>query len=79
MTSREFNQQVSRAKRAAKDGPIIVTDRGKPSLVVMTHEEYVRITGKEKNILEMLAMPGMEDIEFDPPKIDLKLRDLDFD
>lgn len=79
MTSREFNQQVSRVGRAAKDGPVIVTNRGKPSLVVMTHEEYVRITGKGKSILEMLAMPGMEDIEFDPPKNDLKLRVPDFD
>ena len=79
MTSREFNQHVSRVGRAAKDGPVVVTKRGKPSLVVMTHEEYLRITGKGKSILELLAMPGGEDIEFDPPKIDLKLRVPDFD
>lgn len=79
MTSREFNQHVSRVARAAEDGPVVVTKRGKPSLVVMTHEEYLRITGKGKSILELLAMPGGEDIEFDPPKIDLKLRVPDFD
>ena len=79
MTSREFNQDVSRAKRQADDGPVIVTDRGEPAYVLLTHAEYVRLTGTGKNLLEMLAMPGMEDIEFDPPKIDLKLNVPDFD
>ncbi|MEZ5923132.1 MAG: type II toxin-antitoxin system prevent-host-death family antitoxin [Hyphomicrobiaceae bacterium] len=79
MTSREFNQDVSRAKRSADGGPVIITDRGEPAYVLMTHSEYVRLTGTGKNLLEMLDMPGMEDIEFDPPKIDLKLRVPDFD
>lgn len=79
MTSREFNQDVSRAKRQADDGPVIVTDRGEPAYVLMTHAEYVRLTGTGKTLLEMLAMPGMEDIEFDPPKIGKIYRDIDFD
>ena len=79
MTSREFNQDVSRAKRQADGGPVIVTDRGEPAYVLMTHAEYVRLTGTGKNLLEMLAMPGMEDIEFDPPKIGKIYRDIDFD
>jgi prevent-host-death family protein len=79
ITSREFNQDVSRAKRAAAKGPVVITDRGKPAYVLMTHEAYQRLSGKGKSILEMLAMPGMEDIEFDPPKIELKLRIPDLD
>jgi prevent-host-death family protein len=79
ITSREFNQDVSRAKRAAAKGPVVITDRGKPAYVLMTHEAYERLSGKGKSILEMLAMPGMEDIEFDPPKIELKLRIPDLD
>ncbi|MFO1170208.1 MAG: type II toxin-antitoxin system Phd/YefM family antitoxin [Hyphomicrobiaceae bacterium] len=79
MTSREFSQDVSKAKRQADEGPVIVTDRGEPAYVLMTHAEYERLMGKGKSILELLAMPGGEDIEFDPPKIDLKLRVPDFD
>jgi prevent-host-death family protein len=67
LTSREFNQDVSRAKRAAKKGPVIVTDRGRPSHVLLSIEEYRKLNGKPKNILELLAMPGVGEIDFEPP------------
>jgi hypothetical protein len=28
MSSREFNRYISRAKRAANRGPVVITDRG---------------------------------------------------
>ena len=34
-TSREFNRDVSAAKRAAANGPVIVTDRGQPAYVLL--------------------------------------------
>ena len=40
LSSREFNQDTSRAKRAAKRGPVFITDRGRPSHVLLTAEEY---------------------------------------
>ena len=48
LSSREFNQDASRAKRAARNGPVFVTDRGRPSHVLLTIEEYQRITGKRR-------------------------------
>ena len=38
LSSREFNQDVSRAKRAANEGPVIITDRGTPAYVLMRHD-----------------------------------------
>jgi prevent-host-death family protein len=70
ITSRDFNQDVSRAKRAADDGPVIVTDRGGPAYVLLRYDAYRKLTGKRQNILEMLRQPGVEDIEFDPPRLD---------
>ena len=35
MSSREFNQNPSEAKRSAEDGPVIVTDRGQPAFVLL--------------------------------------------
>ncbi len=67
MTSREFNQDRSRLKRAARKGPVFITDRGEPALVVMSIEEYRRITEKKKTIGELLSMPGIEKIELDLP------------
>ena len=73
MTSREFNQDTGRAKRAAKKGPVFITDRGRPAHVLLTIEEYQKLSGKKKSILDMLAMPGVADIEFEPPRLDGKL------
>jgi prevent-host-death family protein len=70
MTSRQFNQDTSGARRAAADGPVFITDHGTPSHVLMSMEEYRRLTQHGGNLLETLAMPGGEDIDFDPPKLD---------
>ena len=68
LSSREFNQDTSRAKKAAADGPVFITDRGKPAHVLLNIEEYRRLSGRRRNIIDALAMPGIADIEFDPPR-----------
>jgi prevent-host-death family protein len=79
LSSREFNQDTARAKRAAGDGPVIITDRGKPAHVLLSFDQYRELSGKEKTIGELLSMPGMEDIEFDPPRLGSELvRPADF-
>lgn len=69
MSSREFNQDTSGAKRAASEGPVFITDRGKPSHVLLSMEEYLKLANKSSNIIETLAMPGGEDIDFEPPQM----------
>ena len=70
LSSREFNQDTSRAKRAAKKGPVFITDRGRPSHVLLTAEEYERITSGQKSIADLLAMPEAAEVEFEPPAFD---------
>jgi prevent-host-death family protein len=81
LTSREFNQDTSRAKKAAQSGPVIVTDRGKPSHVLLSIEEYRRLTGATRNLVDILAMPAdAGDIDFEPPRLDgalVRAADLD--
>lgn len=80
LSSREFNQDTSRAKKAAQKGPVFITDRGKPAHVLLSIQEYQRLTNKGRSIVDMLAMPrGTEDIEFDPPRLNIKLKPADFD
>lgn len=69
ISSRTFNQDASGAKRAAQSGPVVITDRGRPSHVLLTIEEYRRITGDEASIVDLLAAPGLADIPFDPPRM----------
>lgn len=66
LSSREFNQDTGRAKKAAFQGPVFITDRGQPAHVLLSIEEYRRITGHRRSILDALSMPGLADIEFDP-------------
>lgn len=68
LSSREFNQDASKAKKAAKDGPVFITDRGRPAHVLLTFEEYKKISGGRTKIADLLAMPGVEDIELEIPQ-----------
>ncbi|MCP8900215.1 type II toxin-antitoxin system Phd/YefM family antitoxin [Gilvimarinus xylanilyticus] len=63
VTSREFNQHASEAKRAAANGPVFITTRGKPAHVLLTYEEYQRLTGGSRSVADLLAAPGAEDVE----------------
>ena len=66
LTSREFNQDVSRAKRAANKGPVFITDRGRPAHVLLTIEAYDAIAQQQRSLADSLAMPDAADVEFDP-------------
>jgi prevent-host-death family protein len=68
-SSREFNQDTSRAKKAARKGPVFITDRGRPAHVLLSIEEYRKITAKQESILDLLAMPEADQIEFEPPRL----------
>ena len=69
ISSREFNQHVARAKRAAREGPVIITDRGRPAYVLMRHETYRRLSRRGPGILALLSHPESEDIVFEPPRL----------
>jgi PHD/YefM family antitoxin component YafN of YafNO toxin-antitoxin module len=69
LSSREFNQDTSRAKRAAKRGPVFIADRGRPSHVLLTAEEYQRITSGQKSITDLFAMPEAAEVDFEPPRL----------
>ena len=67
------------AKKAAEAGPVFITDRGKPAHVLLSIEEYQRLTGAQSSIIDMLGMPpGIEDVDLEiPPMRDLA-RSADF-
>jgi prevent-host-death family protein len=65
LSSRDFNQDTGRAKKAASAGPVFITDRGKPAHVLLTIEDYQRLTGKRRSVVDALAMPGLSGTELD--------------
>lgn len=78
LSSRELNQDVARAKKAAKSGPVFITDQGKPAHVLLSIEEYQRLTKQRRNIADSLAMPDVADIEFEPQRVTIETRPADF-
>lgn len=71
MSSREFNQDTSGAKKAARQGPVFITDRGTVSHVLLTIDEYRKLTGRPMSVAEAVGHPESEDIEFDIPRVDI--------
>ena len=69
LTSREFNQDVARAKRAANQGPVVITDRGRPAYVLMRHDTYQRLAGRGQGIRDLLSHPQGENVAFEPPRL----------
>ena len=69
ITSRTFNQDASGAKRAAQNGPVFITDRGKPAHVLLSIEAYRRLTGQRESIIDLLADPEAAEVSFEPGQL----------
>ncbi len=66
ITAREFNRDVSAAKRAADNGPVTITDRGTPAYVLLTAEAYAELTDT-RSIVDWLRCD--DDIVFEPARL----------
>ncbi len=64
LTSREFDQDTNRAKKAASVGPMFITDRGVTAHVLLTFGDYNRLAGEKGTIADVLFCPEAADIEF---------------
>ena len=67
-TSRQFNQDAGGAKKAAKAGPVFITDRGQPAHVLLSIEEYRKLTGDQMTLGAALAQADAPDFEFEAPR-----------
>ena len=77
ITSRELNQDLGRAKRATLEGPVFITDRGRPAHVLMSYADYQKLSGQRRSILDALTMPGLSEIDFEPPKTGIAAKPAD--
>lgn len=64
VTSRELNQDVSRAKRFALVEPVFVTDRGRPTHVLISIDAWRQLSGERETMAQLLAAPP-GDMPFD--------------
>jgi hypothetical protein len=80
-SSRDFTRDVSAAKRAAMDGPVFITDRGRPAFALLKIDDYYRMAGKAApSLLEVMdGIPGGEGFDFDPPKLGIQIQAVNLD
>lgn len=76
MSAREFNRDVSAAKREANDGPVVITDRGEPAYVLLSIDDYRRMGDKAPSLVDRLSMDDEPEIEFHPVCLELEVPDL---
>lgn len=67
LSGRELNQDLGRAKRATRNGPVIITDRGRPAHVLLSFDEYKRLTSKMRTLGDLLAAPRADDVDLPLP------------
>jgi prevent-host-death family protein len=80
ISSREFNQDAGGAKKAAENGPVVITDRGRPAHVLLRFEDYQKLLSAGPSLLEALAQKEEGDFDFAPPRLgDDISRSVDFD
>ncbi len=71
MSSREFNQGTGDAKRSARSGPVYITDRGRPSHVLLSYDHYRQLVDGRPNLVDMLCgTPGVGDVDLQIPVLD---------
>ncbi len=77
ISSREFNQDTSGAKKATRQGPVFITDRGKPAHVLLSIEDYQKLTGLNADIVDLLVMPEAAEIAFETERAVITHRPVD--
>lgn len=78
VSSRTFQQNASEAQKAARAGPVVITNRGRPAQVLLSYEAYQRLSGQRRNIVEALAMPDLANIDVEFPAMQNLPRPADF-
>lgn len=76
VSAREFNQDLAAAKRTATSEPVIITDRGQPSHVLLSFEQYRRLTVDQKSIVDWLSADDEVDLHTETANIALLVPEL---
>ncbi|HEY4407808.1 MAG TPA: type II toxin-antitoxin system prevent-host-death family antitoxin [Xanthobacteraceae bacterium] len=69
LTSREFNRDPRGAKKFARQGPVVITVRGRSAHVLLTIEDYRRLGAGSMSLAEALAQPSEADFDFAPQRV----------
>jgi len=82
-SSREFAHDLARVKRAAHEGPVFITDRGRPTYALMLVDEFHRLAtpnGAPRSLLDVMdSLPSTAGIDFEPGTLPGMVQGADLD
>ncbi len=62
----EFLRNTSEATNAADKEPVFIMERGRATHVLLKFSDYQRLIREHRNMAELLSVPDMADIDFEP-------------
>ena len=82
-SSREFAHDLARVKRAAQEGPVFITDRGRPTYALMMIDDFHRLATSDqagRSLLEAMdSLPSTAGIDFEPAVLPGLVQSADLD
>ena len=81
ISSREFAAEPLKVKQLAQDGPVVVTNRGRPELVILRYDRWRALVPNDvpEDLAEALADEFAGDLELVVPRLELEPRQVDLD
>lgn len=76
MAAREFNLDVSVAKREPVHGPMCITDRGEPTFVLLAIHEHRCFTETDADLVARLSMDDDDAVGFAPLNLEPRIAEL---
>jgi PHD/YefM family antitoxin component YafN of YafNO toxin-antitoxin module len=69
LSTQEFSRNADAAARAAQEGPVFITDRGRTVHVLLNFSDYQRLVKEHRNMAELLSIPEIAaEVDFDPAR-----------
>lgn len=79
-SSRDFSRDMKAVKKAAAEGPVFITDRGRPAYALLKIEDYHKLANeKPKSLLDVMDAVGGGNFEFEPPVLTGQVQPADLD
>jgi PHD/YefM family antitoxin component YafN of YafNO toxin-antitoxin module len=79
MTGAVFNQNPSKAKKEADKRPLVITDHGEASYVLVRYSDFEANWRKPRTLYEALRDARTScDKDFDPDRVDFEDRTVEF-
>ena len=75
VTARAFNQDPNAALLATSKGPVIITDRGEPTHVLLSIGDYRRLLADARSFVDWLSVDDGLDLE--PDRLEVEPRTLE--